>query len=222
MENNKLVLVGNVRECVLSFTSRSKIEEKFYRIELEIPRKSKYVDVIPVVCSEKLLYDVNVEKGSRIRVEGKIHTRNYEGTDGRSHLNVFAYARDVSEVPSDEKIDNSETNYIELHGYVCRDTHSRRTGKTKRAITDIMLAVNRVFYDKTDYIPCIAWGRNATLAGKRKVGDLVKVVGRFQSRQYDKKGIRGTKTAYEISVMDMSVIDNIDETKEEAVAEPVS
>lgn len=207
MENNKLILTGTIRECVLMFTSHSKLEEKFFQINLEVPRKSNAIDVIPVVCSEKLLYDINTEKGAIIRVEGKVHTRNYEGPDGRNHLNIFAYAKDVNNVEGEE-IDMSESNYVELEGFVCKDTRSRRTGKTGRSITDIMLAVNRMYYNKTDYIPCIAWGRNATLAGKRKVGDYVKIVGRFQSRQYYKKGVKGTRTAYEISVMDMTVIDN--------------
>lgn len=218
MENNKLTLIGTIRECALMFTSRSKIEEKFYQISLEVPRKSKAVDVVPVICSEKLLYDVNTEKGVVIKVEGKVHTRNYEGADGKNHLNIFAYAKDINNIPEGEEINMNESNNVELEGYVCKDTRSRRTGKTGRSITDIMLAVNRVYYNKTDYIPCIAWGRNATLAGKRKVGDYVKIVGRFQSRQYYKKGVKGTRTAHEISVMDMTVIDNKKDDETETVA----
>jgi len=202
---NNLKLIGTVSDYQLAFTSdKGSCNEKFYNIILNVPRLSDNSDTISVMCSEKLLFDAKLEVGKTIRVDGKIYTHNYLH-NGKSHLSIYAYAYDVTELPDDAEIDPKERNTVELSGVICRDTHSRKTAKTFRSITDMMIAVDRS-YNKKDYIPCIAWGHNATLAGKRKVGDRVKLIGRFQSRVYRKKGINHDFTAYEISVIDLTVI----------------
>ena len=211
---NNLKLIGTVSSYELAFTSnKGPKNEKFYNLVLSVPRLSDKADLIPVMCSEKLLFDVDFEVGKTICVEGKIYTHNYL-RDGKSHLSIYAYAYDVSSVSDETEIDPKDRNIVELIGVICRDTHSRKTVKTYRSITDMMLAVDRS-YGKKDYIPCIAWGHNATLAGKRKVGDFVHLTGRFQSRQYRKKGVSSELTAYEVSVIDLSVVQ---EDKEEVAA----
>ena len=65
------------------------------------------------------------------------------------------------------------------------------------------MAVNRP-YGKSDYIPCIAWGRNAGYGGSLSVGMKIMITGRIQSREYKKKDESGCgilKIAYEVSVL---------------------
>ena len=74
--------------------------------------------------------------------------------------------------------------------------------------------VNRI-YNKSDYLPCIAWGRNARFVKNFSVGDKVSVTGRIQSRDYQKR-INDeliTKTAYEVSLNKIELIkedENVD------------
>ena len=84
-------------------------------------------------------------------------------------------------------------------------------------ISDLLLAVNRA-YNKSDYIPCIAWGRTARFCQNLEVGSQVKVVGRVQSRTYEKKyedGTCQTRVAYEVSIGSLEVIEEKGEEKEE-------
>jgi len=202
---NKLKLIGTVSDYQLAFTSnKGAKKEKYYHITLNVPRLSDKSDTIPVTCSEKLLFDANLDIGRTICIDGKIYTHNFL-SDGKSHLSVYAYAFDVSDISEETEINPRDRNIVELSGIICRDTHSRKTVKTYRSITDIMLSVERS-YGRRDYIPCIAWGHNATLAGKRKVGDSIQLTGRFQSRTYHKKGFDNEFIAYEVSVIDLNVI----------------
>lgn len=108
----------------------------------------------------------------------------------------------------DSKDANIDKNCITINGYVCKEPNYRKT-PLGREITDMLIAVNRD-YGKSDYIPCIAWGRNARFAGGFKIGTRVKLIGRIQSREYDKK-ISDTefekKVAYEVSVSKCDVIE---------------
>lgn len=205
--NNMLKLTGTVKEVELAYTDEEK-GEKFYRILLVVDRLSGNTDTLPVICSEKLLYDVNHEVGDLISVTGYIRTRNYNDEEGRSHLDVFGYIHSVQSVESYDDIDAKGNNIVKITGHICKPVRNRRTIKTKREITDLVVAVNRP-YDRRDYIPCIAWSRNAVLASNRSVGDEIFILGRFQDRQYRKKGFTDVFTAYEISVIDLKVIEGI-------------
>lgn len=177
--------------------------ESFYIITLGITRKSGYEDCVTLMVSDRLLCSVCVEMGDYIAVTGQIRTYNQK-IDERNHLMIVVFVKTLEQISEDICMDNR----IYLEGYVCKDT-IRRTSPLGRELCDIMLAVNRM-YNKSDYIPCIAWGRNAVYAGDMEVGDKLCIEGRLQSRQYrkyDECGNAVEKTAYEVSVVHMEQID---------------
>lgn len=193
LENNQVALVG---EVVTEFQySHEVFGEKFYTFELAIERTSAYVDYIPVMISERLV-DVNTDlKGYFVYIGGSYRSFNlHEDDRNRLVLTVFA-----TEIEID--VDYELTNNIFLNGYVCKEPIYRKT-PLGRGIADVLLAVNRS-YGKSDYIPCVLWGRNAMFAANFPVGQEVKVNGRIQSRQYQKKISETefeTRVAYEVSV----------------------
>ena len=202
LENNHLVLVGKV-------TSDKKFSheiygEKFYIFDLEVPRLSGNADIIPITISERLLEKEDLEIDKKIIVEGQFRSYNsYENERNKLVLTVFA--KDVKFIENqDEEIQASKdfvSNEVTLNGYICKKPIYRQT-PFGREIADLLLAVNRA-YNKSDYIPCIAWGRNARFCENIEVGTEVKVVGRVQSRTYEKKyedGTSETKVAYEVSI----------------------
>ena len=221
LENNHLVLVGKV---VSEKTfSHEVYGEKFYSFNLEVPRLSETSDIIPIMISERLISENDLTIGRKVIVEGQFRSYNgYENEKNKLILTVFT--KEITFKPEGEELEvNKETNSNEviLSGYICKKPIYRQT-PFKREIADILLAVNRA-YNKSDYIPCIAWGRNARFCQNIDVGTEVKVVGRVQSRGYEKKLEDGTvinKVAYEVSIISMEVLNQNDEPKQdENVAE---
>ena len=216
LENNHLVLIGKV--CSEKTFSHEIYGEKFYIFDLEVPRLSKAVDVIPITVSERLITNIDNEVGKELAIEGQFRSYNsYENEKNRLILTVFA--KDISEVVEEETSEEEEkkkvSNEVTLIGYVCKKPIYRQT-PFDREIADILLAVNRA-YNKSDYIPCIAWGRNARFCQNIEVGTEVKILGRVQSRKYEKKfedGTSETRVAYEVSVSSMEIIDKKDDEKE--------
>lgn len=172
--------------------------ETFYTFPLGILRHSGYEDRIGVTASERLLYGIEAYKGSRLDIWGQVRTYNRD-ENGRSRLDIVVFAREVSEGG-----EQGPVNDISLNGHICRKPVAR-ISPLGRKICDIMLAVNRM-YGKSDYIPCIAWGRNAVYTAALDVGDALSLRGRIQSRQYRKKTEDGqftVKTAFEISIVQL-------------------
>ncbi len=197
IENNKVVVFG---EVISDFTfSHEVFGEGFYLTEILVNRLSDQVDVIPLMVSERLM-DINADyKGLTVKVNGQFRSYNrHEGMRNRLVLSVFV--REVEFV--EEFTDYTKTNQIFLDGYICKDPIYRKT-PLGREIADLLVAVNRP-YGKSDYIPCIAWGRNARYASSFDVGGRVKIWGRVQSREYVKK------------------IDEVDSEKRVAYEVPVS
>ena len=220
LENNHLILVGKVASE--KRYSHEIYGEKFYIFNLEVVRLSSTVDIIPITVSERLLTAVNLELGTTLKVEGQFRSyNNYENERNRLILTVFA--KEVVEVNMEE--DKEEiSNEVTLSGYICKKPIYRQT-PFGREIADILLAVNRA-YNKSDYIPCIAWGRNARFCENMEVGTEVKLTGRVQSRMYEKKHEDGTveeRVAYEVSVASLEIVNQdddvaeINETTEEVV-----
>ena len=220
LENNHLVLVGKVTSE--KTYSHEIYGEKFYIFDLEVPRLSSAVDIIPITVSERLLTDLNLEIGTKLSIEGQFRSYNsYQNERNKLILTVFA--KDIVEIKDEPKREDSEeekkdvvTNEVTLSGYVCKKPIYRQT-PFDREISDLLLAVNRA-YNKSDYIPCIAWGRNARFCQNMEVGTEVKIVGRVQSRKYEKKfedGTSETRIAYEVSISSMEIIDKKDEKSEE-------
>ena len=216
LENNHLILVGRI--VSEQKYSHEIYGEKFYSFNLEVIRLSNNADIIPITVSERLLTDLDLGLGKEIEVEGQFRSyNNYENEKNRLILTVFA--KEIKEVEAhDENDKDFVTNEVTLVGYVCKKPIYRQT-PFGREIADLLLAVNRA-YNKSDYIPSIAWGRNARFCQNLEVGTEVKIVGRIQSRNYEKKYENGEvvkKVAYEVSIGSLEVIKNTEneENKEE-------
>ncbi len=197
--NNEVELTGIV-ETDLKF-NHEVYGEGFYSFILRVRRLSDISDLINVTVSERLLCDINLSEGDTVTVKGQFRSyNNYTETGNRLVLTVFA--RDINTLPEETNLKNP--NSIFLNGFLCKKPVYRTT-PFGREITDLLVAVNRA-YNKSDYIPCIAWGRNARFASGLEVGENIKIHGRIQSREYQKKISETetiTKTAYEISVSKM-------------------
>lgn len=195
-ENNQVTMMG---EIVSAFQfSHEVFGEGFYMVELAVSRLSNYSDYIPLMVSERLIDTEQDYTGQFIRVSGQFRSYNrHEEKKNRLVLSVF-----VRELEFLDEIDeNEKTNQIFLDGYICKEPIYRKT-PLGREIADVLLAVNRS-YGKSDYIPCICWGRNARYASAFEVGGHVLIWGRIQSREYMKRiGENETekRVAYEVSV----------------------
>jgi len=176
--------------------------EQFYVTTLRVPRLSGAEDFLPITLSERLLMDAPITNGSNLCLEGQLRSYN-KVIEGSGRLLITAFAQKLLDCEQDEE----NPNRVQLTGALCKPP-SYRTTPFGREIADLMLAVNRS-YGKSDYIPCITWGRTARYAANLKIGDKVQLVGRFQSRAYQKQLADGTtlnKVAYEVSVSRLSAI----------------
>ena len=219
-ENNHLVLIGKI---ISDKTFSHEIYgESFYLFNLEVPRLSGTEDIIPITISERLIANFDLTIGRKVVVEGQFRSYNsYENERNRLVLTVFA--KDIIEYKEEEEEQKeNKSNEVVLNGYICKKPIYRQT-PFGREIADILLAVNRA-YNKSDYIPCIAWGRNARFCENMEVGTEVKVVGRVQSRTYEKKFEDGRveqRVAYEVSIGSLEVIDKKENEEENREAEAI-
>ena len=180
MENNRVTVIGTI---VSDFTfSHAVFGEGFYLVDLSVNRLSEQADVIPLMVSERLMDVTRDYRGCTIEADGQFRSYNrHEGVKNRLVLSVFV--REVQFL--EEFTDYTKTNQIFLDGYICKEPIYRKT-PLGREIADLLVAVNRP-YGKSDYIPCIAWGRNARFASGFSVGTRIQIWGRVQSREYTKK-----------------------------------
>ncbi len=218
-DNNHLVLVGKITSD--KRFSHEIYGETFYIFDLEVPRLSGNADIIPITISERLITSEELTIGKKVLIEGQFRSYNsYENEKNRLILTVFA--KDIK-FEDEEVVENEEgkekiSNEVTLIGYICKKPIYRQT-PFGREISDILLAVNRA-YNKSDYIPAIAWGRNARFCQNIEVGTKVKITGRVQSRSYEKKFEDGTvenRVAYEVSIGSLEIIEEEEEKKEEVV-----
>lgn len=218
LESNYLTLVGKVTGE--KQFSHEIYGEKFYTFKLSIARLSGNADIIPITVSERIINDEMLSEGKKLLVKGQFRSYNsYENEKNKLILTVFA--KDIVEL-NEENEDESEfakkdgvTNEVVLVGFICKKPIYRQT-PFGREIADLLLAVNRA-YNKSDYIPSIAWGRNARFSQNLEVGTKVRVVGRVQSREYEKKHEDGTvenRIAYEVSIGSLEIVEEIDPEKE--------
>ena len=210
LENNEVLIVG---KAISELTYSHKVYgEGFYSFNLEVPRLSDSSDVLPVTVSERLLPTLGNIEGKVLDITGQFRSYNqYE--EGKNRLILTIFALEIKEVPEEEMKKNKNTSY--LSGFVCKDPIYRTT-PFGREITDLLLAVNRS-YHKSDYIPCITWGRNARYAQNLKTGAHIEIWGRIQSRSYQKKLETGeaiSKVAYEVSISKMEILDETTRVEE--------
>lgn len=197
-KNNQATIVG-VIDSDLEF-SHAVLGEGFYNFTVKVPRLSSESDLIPVTISERLCGCL--KKGDKVAFFGQFRSYN-KLVGGKSKLMLTLFVR--------ERLDpetTSNINEIRLTGYICKEPIFRTT-PFGREISDLLVAVNRA-YNKSDYLPCIAWGRNARFSLNLQVGEKIDIIGRIQSRVYQKRIDENTvenRTAYEVSVGSIALAD---------------
>lgn len=203
-KNNKVYVMGEiVSDAVFSHEVYG---EGFYEFFVRVMRLSGQADILPVTVSERLIEGGELRKGKTIYALGQFRSYN-KIENGKSRLMLTVFVRELIEAMQDKN-----PNSILLSGYICKPPVYRTT-PFNREIADVLVAVNRA-YNKSDYIPCIAWGRNARFVKTLSVGDRVAVSGRIQSREYQKKLSETeikTMTAYEVSVSKLAAFDSTED-----------
>lgn len=195
-ENNQAVVAGKV---ISEFQfSHEVFGEGFYLTELMVDRLSQTEDIVPLMVSDRLIDIKKSMIGEKIEVKGQFRSYN-KHENNHNHLILSLFAREINII--DDDTEYSKPNSIYLKGFICKKPVYRTT-PLGREIADLLVAVNRS-YGKSDYIPCICWGRNARFAGNLEVGTKIAIWGRIQSRHYQKKIDDNTvinRTAYEVSI----------------------
>ncbi len=190
--NNKVFIQGEI-DSLPEFDHAVK-EDEFYKFNLKIPRLSGQCDIIPVTIPKRMQQIITFELGKQIAIRGQFRSYNKLENE-KSRLILTVFAKEIGDY-----IEGHDNNIIELDGYICKPVVYRVT-PLNREICDVLLAVNRS-NNKSDYIPCIAWGSTAQIVGNLDVPERLKIVGRIQSREYNKTiGLEVvTKRAYEVSI----------------------
>lgn len=194
MENNNVIIGGKIVEGI-EF-SHEIYDEKFYKFSILTKRLSEHEDVLPVIISERIIDLEEIQVGKIVKIVGQFRSYNMQ-TETRNKLVLSVFVKEI-EFAEEDVLTLNDANFV---GYICKAPIYRKT-PLGREIADVLIAVNRT-YKKSDYIPCILWGRNAKFCENIEVGTLVKVNGRIQSRAYEKKLENGEvikKVAYEVSV----------------------
>ncbi|MCX7714881.1 MAG: single-stranded DNA-binding protein [Clostridia bacterium] len=200
-DNNKACLIGKVVDELIF--NHEIYGEKFYTFTLCVPRLSETNDYIKVMVSERLLEEFPVYQGSLLEITGQFRSYNNSNAS-ENKLILTLFAKDLSYADLSK---NKNSNSIFLDGFICKEPIFRTT-PFGREITDMLIAVNRT-YNKSDYIPIIAWGRNARYCKNFCVGDNIRIWGRIQSRDYQKRISEDeivTKTAYEVSISKLELV----------------
>ncbi len=211
-ENNTVIIAGKIVEgCIFSHEVYG---EGFYTFQISSERLSDKADVLPVTVSERLIDKELLQVGTKVNIAGQLRSyNNYNSKKNRLVLTIFA--REVELIEEEEKNENQ----ICLNGFICKPPIYRKT-PFGREIADILVAVNRA-YNKSDYIPCIAWGRNARYMANLEVGSNIKIWGRVQSRTYQKRIGEEVeeRIAYEVSVSKIELAEQREQETSEQKSE---
>ncbi len=195
MDNNNVEIGGEIIEEPKF--SHEIYDEKFYKFMVKTKRLSSYEDILPIIISERLVNLDDIKIGKIVKIYGQFRSYNLQ-TETKNKLILSIFVKDIEFTDDRSILTLNDANFI---GYICKEPIYRKT-PLGREIADVLIAINRT-YKKSDYIPCILWGRNAKFCETLKVGDLVKLNGRIQSRNYEKKLENGEivkRTAYEVSI----------------------
>lgn len=202
MDNNNVEIGGEIIE-EMKF-SHEIYDEKFYKFLIKTKRLSEYEDILPVIISERLVNLEDIKVGKIVKISGQFRSYNLQ-TETRNRLLLSIFVKEIEFTEDEKVLTLNDANFV---GYICKEPVYRKT-PLGREIADVLIAINRT-YKKSDYVPCILWGRNAKFCETLNVGDLVKLNGRIQSRTYEKKNPDGEimkKTAYEVSVSKFGYMD---------------
>ena len=217
MYRNDVILKGTVSDLSDYYkTSGTFTSEKFLKMNINVARTSGTIDILPCTISERIVKQHNIQNGDVLSIAGNYRYRQTHDETGAKHTELYVFVTSIIE--NDENIDNR----IILEGHLTKLPRLRKTGKgdrqDSRTICDITVAVNRTNGLRTDYIPCIVWGRKAEFIATLKPNDTVVLQGRIQRRDYTKVLSDGTsevRTAYEVSVADIEFIDNTNTNESE-------
>ena len=196
---NKVYVLGTI--ITIPQFSHSTFGQDFYTFELEVRRLSGYLDILPITISNSLIDEIQI--GLRVGIVGQLRSYNII-IKNANRLMITVFAKKIVH----QKDSKDATNEIYLEGYVCKSPIYRIT-PFKREICDLLIACNRS-YGKSDYIPTIAWGKNATVSKEFTQGNKISLNGRVQSRTYKKtldSNEEITKTAYEVSITTIEKLD---------------
>jgi len=202
MDNNNVEIGGEIIEEIKF--SHEIYDEKFYKFLIKTKRLSEYEDILPVIISERLVNLEDIKVGKIVKISGQFRSYNLQ-TETRNRLLLSIFVKEIEFTEDEKVLTLNDANFV---GYICKEPVYRKT-PLGREIADVLIAINRT-YKKSDYVPCILWGRNAKFCETLNVGDLVKLNGRIQSRTYEKKNPDGEimkKTAYEVSVSKFGYMD---------------
>lgn len=201
-QNNMVYLRGEI--ATEKRFSHEVYGEGFYEMDVKVKRLSGQEDILPITISERLIEKESLSVGTMLSAVGQFRSYN-KLVDGRSKLMLTMFVREIV----DESF-SANPNNIVLSGYICK-APTYRTTPFNREICDLLVAVNRA-YNKSDYIPCIAWGRNARFVKNLAVGEKIALAGRIQSRLYQKRTDTDVKTltAYEVSISKISAYENVE------------
>ena len=210
-ENNLTSNVGQLMGKIVSkpIKTHEAYNENFYEVMLEVKRLSNNSDYIPVSFGSRMLSNLDdIAEGKTIAVTGEFRSYN-KLVDNRSKLILYFFAKNILSEDEKNKIDVEQSNLLKLNGYICKPPVFRET-PFGRQICDILVAVNRPAFNRSDYIPCLAWGRNAYFAKQWGVGTSIHIEGRIQSRPYKKSTEHGEEehVAYEVSCKSINVLEN--------------
>jgi primosomal replication protein N len=202
-EVNNKVFVSGIIDSEIVFDHEI-YKESFFKFNIKIKRLSDVFDILPVTISERLIAQNNLKIDQKINIIGQIRSyNNFDKEINKTRLILTIFAQDIILLDKalDLNLKDNNPNQVNLTGFLCKPVIFRKT-PFGREISDLLLAINRSF-NKSDYIPCIAWGKNAKLAQDLNIGSKIKIFGRMQSREYQKKISDSqiiNKTAYEISI----------------------
>lgn len=200
LKNNKVLIGGEIVENPV--LSHEVYGEKFYRFAVKTRRLSEQDDILPVVVSERIVNEEEIIVGRKVQMIGQFRSYNMPKED-KTKLVLVIFVKELDFTDDDKVLSLNDAN---LEGFICKNPIYRKT-PLGREIADILVAVNRT-YNRSDYIPCILWGRNAKYCENLKVGTKVNVEGRIQSRTYEKKledGEIQKRVAYEVSVSKFAI-----------------
>lgn len=208
--NNEAYIVGRVASAP---EKTHEVEgEGFYEFKVEVTRLSHTSDLIPVTISERTMKD-GFQIGEQVKFRGEFRSYNKQG-EVKNKLVLYFFAKDYMTEQEEALHNGDNVNSVKLTGFICKEPNYRQT-PFGREICDVVVAVNRTNSNKSDYIPCIVWGRSAKYISEKPVGTKVEIDGRIQSREYTK--VIGekteTRTAYEISCKTLKVCENLLEDK---------
>lgn len=195
--NNRVIVSGEIIEK--PHFSHQILWERFYESKIAVKRLSGILDILPIMISEALL--VKEQNTRFVKLYGQFRSYNYNGPDGKRHLKLYILVNMIEDA-NEELVDDNE---ILLTGFLCKKPNYRETSRTKRAIVDLMMVVNRD-YGKSDYIPIIGFGRFAHWASYLEVGTKIKLWGRIQSREHSYREYPYKGVAYEVLAIDVNVL----------------